>query len=217
MNQTKITLLSLFFNSLNLDDCSAISQKIKATLGISFLQETILPIDKMAPPEFPRIILANTAPHVVIEVFPNRVNLQFKQDDGLVQKMVAFCKDAGVLITRIGIVQQISIEEMKESAIDLIREKFLNKNNFSDETQDLQLNFMKRLKILDKDCNFWTRHYVIRKSNNLEDNKTYAIECDLNTIAENVSNFEYTTINSFLNQMFKTIDETIAPHVQHLN
>lgn len=188
----------------------------------------ILPLSENMPPEIPRIQMNSKDGRYNLSITGNRIDFVFryKEDEkenlfpipGLFENFLTifqyFKENICVRITRTAIVTSWIIELEKSSSAEFILEKYIRNETPIVKPYELELSYLTREVIAGFEVNKWTRIRSARKISVPEENKFISSLIDINTLADITYDFNKESLQRFLEESAKVMNETLEKHLK---
>lgn len=198
--------------------------------GILDGDPVILPLPEDVPLEIPRIQLKSKDGHYNLSIAKSRLDFifRYKEDEekppfpvpGLFEKFLVisqyFKENIHTQFTRSAMVTNWIIELEKSPGAEHLLSKYIRKEVPLREPYELELHYLTRESIAGLNVNKWTRIKSARKISEPEQNKFIAFHIDINTLAEEVYEFDEELLQRCLNECSKAVHETIDMHLKRM-
>ncbi len=209
----------IFIRGLDLSDALGVAQAIRRAAGGAFDgQPGVFPVPPNAPPNVPRIVLTDRAKKYQCKVSVERVDLAFDgskgkpeaigviwdEFSGMIRQLAEYLKKKNpTRVWRLGLV--VHLFKVLEGSANLhIREKYLKDDRFQDP-HELHLHVLNKEQMGRFNINRWLRLRPMRKTDDPQDDRGLAVEVDINTLAEENSDFAEEEITDFFERGYQHI------------
>ncbi len=210
---------AMFVRGLDFSDPLSMAQAIRHSVGgILDGQPGVFPVPPNAPPDVPRIVLADKTKKYQCKLSAARVDLGFDGSKvrpgpigivwdeccGMIRQLAEYLKKKNpTRVWRLGLVIQL-FKVLQGSANVHIREKYLKDDRFQDP-YELHVSVLNRKQVGRFSINRWLRIRPMRKRDAPEDDRGLVVEVDINTLAEQNNDFEEGEITEFFESAYQHI------------
>lgn len=188
----------------------------------------IVPLPEDAPSEIPRITLSSKDERYKLSIARSRLDFVFKYKEyeeknplfiDLFDKFLIifqyFKENFYTQVTRCAIVTDWIIELQKSTAAEYLLSRYMRSGTPITKPHELQLHYLTKESIAGFNANKWTRIKSARKTSDPEKNMFIIFHMDINTPTEVAYEFEKETVQKFLKQSIKIINETVEKHFKN--
>lgn len=223
------TQLVLFSPGIIIVDKLKVANAINDNLSSLFDGDpVILPLPENAPPEIPRIQMSSKDGRYNLSIASSRLDFifKYKEDEkenlfpipGLFEKFLAifhyFKENVHTHITRCAIATNWIIELEKSPAAEFLLSKYIRNEAPITNPYELELHYLTKESIAGFEVNRSTRLKSARKISEPQQNRFVVFYIDINTLAEKTYDFGKESLQSFLDQSSKVMNETISKHLK---
>jgi hypothetical protein len=210
---------AVFVRRLDFSDPLSVAQGVRHAVGGVFNgQPGVFPVPPNAPPNVPRIVLADRANRYQCKLSAERVDLSFNGGKGKPEPMGVlwdtycgilrqlaeyFKKKKPTTVWRLGLVMHL-FRVLPGSAGKHIQETYLKGDRFLD-AYEVQLNVLNREQMEAFNINRWLRLRPMRKKDDPKDDRGLVVEIDINTPAEESNDFSEEEITGFFEEAYRHI------------
>lgn len=210
---------AMFVRGLDFSDPLSMAQAVRHAVGGVFDgQPGVFPVPPNAPPNVPRIVLADRANRYQCKLSAERLDLAFDGSkgksesvgivwdgySGIIRQLAEYLKKKNpTMVWRLGLVMRL-FKVLTGSANSHIQDAYLKGDRFH-EAYELQLNVLNREKMGGFTINRWLRLRAMRKKDDPRDDRGLVVEVDINTPAEQNNDFREEEITAFFEEAYQHI------------
>lgn len=190
----------------------------------------IVPIPDDVPSEIPRIRMSSKDGRYNLATGRSRLDFIFRyqEDDvknsfpipGLFEKFLIIFKYFREIIhtqiTRCAIVTNWIIELEKSPSAEFLLLKYIRSKTPIMKPYELELHYLTKESIAGFEVNKWTRIKSARKTSEPVQNRFIVFHMDINTLAEMAYEFDKKSLQRFLDQSSKIINDSIVKHFKNI-